>query len=77
MRPVFASNDEPNGSAVNAIFACELALADGSGGIDGANVKDLGLGQLGLMVERPTRPATTGPALVYHIGYVIFGCAEE
>ena len=77
MCPVFASNDEPNGSAVNAILACELALTGGSSGMSGANDKDLGFGQLGLMVERPTRRAATGPALVYHIGYVIFGRAEE
>jgi hypothetical protein len=64
-------------AAVNAILACELALTGGPGGIDGANVKDLGLGQFGLMVKRPTRPAATSPALVYHIGYVIFGRAEE
>ena len=77
MCPMFASNDEPNGSAVNAIFACELALTGGPSGMGGANVKHLGFGQFGLMVKRPTRRAATSPALVYHIGYVIFGRAEE
>ena len=77
MCPVFASNDEPNGSAVNAILACELALTGGSSGMSGANDKDLGFGQFGSGVERPTRRPTTGPALVYHIGYVVFGRAEE
>ena len=77
MNPSLAPDNLLDGLPVNAILACKLALTGGPSGMGGANVKHLGLGQLGLMVERPTRPATTGPALVYHIGYVIFGCAEE
>ena len=77
MSPMFTVDDKPDGSPVNAILACELALTGGPSGMGGANVKHLGFGQFGLMVKRPTRRAATSPALVYHIGYVIFGRAEE
>ena len=71
MSPDHALNDMLDCAAVNVVLACKLALTGGPGGIDGTNVKDLGLGQFGLMVERPTRPAATSPALIYRIGNVI------
>ena len=77
MSPDHALNDMLDCAAVNAILACKLALTGGPSGMGGANVKHLGFGQFGLMVKRPTRRAATSPALVYHIGYVIFGRAEE
>ena len=77
MSPDHALNDMLDCAAVNVVLACKLALTGGPSGMGGANVKHLGFGQFGLMVKRPTRRAATGPALVYHIGYVIFGRAEE
>ena len=77
MNPRLAVDDLMDGPPVNAILACELALAGGPGCVSGADVNDLGLGQFGLGVKRPTRSTAPSPALVYHVGYVVFGRAEE
>jgi hypothetical protein len=77
MNPRLAVDDLMDGPPVNAILACELALAGGPGCVSGADVNDLGLGQFGLGVKRPTRSTAPSPALMYHVGYVVFGRAEE
>ena len=77
MNPRLAVDDLMDGPPINAILACELALAGGPGCVSGADVNDLGLGQFGLGVKRPTRSTAPSPALMYHVGYVVFGRAEE
>ena len=71
MCPVLARDDEMNGSPVDAILACELALAGGPGGMGGADGKDLCIGQLGTAVTFAARPAAAGPALSHRISDVI------
>ena len=77
MNPRLAVDDLMDGPPVNAILACELALAGGPGCVSGADVNDLGLGQFGLGVKRPTRSTAPSPALMYHVGSVVFCRAEE
>ena len=77
MRPRSAYHNEPDGSPVNAILACELALTGTTGGMGGTNGDYLGLGQLGLMVTFAAPGPARSPALCYHVGYVGFGRAKE
>ena len=71
MCPVLARDDEMNGSPVNAILACELALTGGPGGMGGTNGEYLGLGQLGLMVTFAAPSPARSPALSHRISDVI------
>ena len=77
MNPRLAVDDLMDGPPVNAILACELALARSKRCENKADVNDMGLGQFGLWVKRPTRSTAPSPALMYHVGYVVFGRAEE
>jgi len=75
---MFTVDDKPDGSPVNAILACELALAGGSRRMGGTNSKNLRFGQSGAgMFFAASSWPHYAPALVYHVGYVVFGRAEE
>ena len=78
MNPRLAVDDLMDGPPVNAILACELALAGGSRRMGGTNSKNLRFGQSGAgMFFAASSWPHYAPALVYHVGYVVFGRAEE